>query len=487
LELTFRAFAGTTTCALLSRALLNLCGTDTKAFVVFEWSPQRHPWDWWDLPIFVLIAAVLGPFSSLHTRICLAVGGFRQAAMKALHRFQPYAKVVEAILYAATCAAVCSLVALMGRCEPLRPGDSGELVRYNCPRGYYNPVASLLLTTSEGAVNLLFSRRNADEIHPVNALLALCAYTALNIGLTGVPAPSGNFTGTMLIGGLVGRILGAATQDFIPDETGSAASGVYAMVGSAAMLCGFKRMSLAVVWFVCIASNDFNIVPPLMLSVAVSLVLARICKDRGYDEEQVLRRQVPFLEPEPPAGMDRMRALELCEDLPEDAKLQPESTARAVGLALQRRSMTDFPVIREGGVCIGFTTRERLETVLRACAQRESEGTSAGGGVKFGGASSPVADDDLRDCEEGEIECLISDGLPNHVVGILPPDATLPVGRLVDPVPYTILEDMPAPRMYALFAKAGVNTACVVTDGGSFRGMITRNGLIRATRGMDDG
>jgi len=478
LELTFRAFAGTTTCALLSRALLNLCGTDTKAFVVFEWSPQRHPWDWWDLPIFVLIAAVLGPFSSLHTRICLAVGGFRQTAMKALDTCQPYARVLEAILYAAACAIVCSLVALMGRCEPLRPGDSGELVRYNCPRGYYNPVASLLLTTSEGAVNLLFSRRNADEIHPINALLALCAYTSLNIGLTGVPAPSGNFTGTMLIGGLVGRILGAATQDLNPDETGSAASGVYAMVGSAAMLCGFKRMSLAVVWFVCIASNDFNIVPPLMLSVVVSLVLARICKDRGYDEEQVLRRQVPFLEPEPPAGMDRMLASQLCEDLPEDAKLQPESTVRAINLALQRRSMTDFPVIREGGVCIGFTTRERLEAALRACAQRESEGSRAE-------ASSPVAEDDLRDCEEGEIECLISDDSTNPV-GTLPPHAALLVGRLVDPVPYTILEEMPAPRLYALFARAGITTACVVSDSGIFRGMITRNGLIKATRDMGE-
>merc|ERR1712127_383719 len=125
---------------------------------------------------------------------------------------------------AAICTTVVSLFALLGSCEPLRPGDSRELVRYNCQKGYYNPVASLLLTTSEGAVNLLFSRRNADEIHPFNAGLALCAYTALNVGLTGVPIPSGNFTGTMLIGGLVGRIMGEISRAI---SYGDAAPGIY--------------------------------------------------------------------------------------------------------------------------------------------------------------------------------------------------------------------------------------------------------------------
>lgn len=57
--------------------------------------------------------------------------------------------------------------------------------------------------------------------------------------------------------------------------TGPAVSGVYAMIGSAAMLCGFKRMSMAVVVFVATAANDFNLVPPLMLSVVVSLILSK--------------------------------------------------------------------------------------------------------------------------------------------------------------------------------------------------------------------
>lgn len=343
----------------------------------------------------------------------------------------------------------------------MRPGDSRELVRFQCKHGEYNPVASLLLTTSEGAVNLLFSRRNADEIHPSNAAVALCAYTIMNVGLTGVPAPSGNFTGTMLIGGLVGRIIGDFSRLYL---YGDAASGIYAMAGSAAMLCGFKRMSLAVVWFVSSAASDFNLVPPLMLTVGVSLTLAQLCKERGFDEEQVVRRNVPFLEPEPPAEFDERTALELCLD-PAPASLQPEMAAKDVVEVLQRHpGVTSFPVVRRNDAdrefCIGFTTRERLENAIEACKRRKY----------------PSVPTELSTEEGGEFERLVSE----------PPLACrLKLDKLVDCAPYTVLKDMPAPRLYALFAKAGVNITCVVNEVGEFVGMVNRAGLIELTRSLD--
>eukprot|EP00913_Durusdinium_trenchii_P034566 g32337.t1 len=51
-EVTFRAFAGTSVCALVSRALLNMCGTSTKAFVIYEWNPQPTGWSWQNWPVF---------------------------------------------------------------------------------------------------------------------------------------------------------------------------------------------------------------------------------------------------------------------------------------------------------------------------------------------------------------------------------------------------------------------------------------------------
>jgi len=481
LELTFRAFVGTVVCSLLSRAFLNACGSDVKAFVIYEWSPQQHAWGWWDVPFFILLAAVLGIFSAIHTRMCLRVGTLRQRAMATLGWAQPYAKMTEAVLYAALCALVCALVAQMGRCEPLREA-AAELVRYNCREGEYNPVASLLLTTSEGAVNLLFSRRNSGAIHPTNELLAFIAYTALNIGLTGVPVPSGNFTGTMLIGGLVGRGIGAVAMS--NNLSGPATSGVYAMVGSAAMLCGFKRMSIAVVVFVATASNDFTLVPPLMVAVVVSMTISKACLARGYDEEQILRRKVPYLDPEPPPALDSLKATDLIDKLPPEARLPPEAKAGLVARALEAKEVFDFPVLR-GNVCVGFTTRERLESALRGCAHPRDGGELSGRSLEDGGAKAPLArHEDLDDGEEGELGRLISGSLISGI-GVLSVSANMPVDKLVDPVPYTVLEDMPAPRIYALFAKAGMNTACVVSEANEFRGMISRKGLIANVRRLE--
>merc|ERR1719210_3322513 len=258
------------------------------------------------------------------------------------------------------------MVSLLARCLPLPSENSEEFMRYkyNCEEGYYNPVASLLLTTSEGAVKKLFSRQNENELHAGNEFYAFLAYTTLNICLTGIPVPSGNFTGSMLIGGLAGRIMGAFVAKY--GKGIHAVSGVYAMVGSAAMLCGFKQMAVAVVVFITGCANDLNLVPPLMLSITVSLLLNQLINERGFDEEQILRKNIPFLPPEPPKQMDCKVASDLGDAQYEQALLPPEASLQKVRQVLGQTDVSHFPVVRDDKVCIGFTTRARLEAALRS-------------------------------------------------------------------------------------------------------------------------
>merc|ERR1719401_2205866 len=326
--------------------------------------------------------------------------------MDFLKPWQPYAKMADAIIFAVICAVTYAVVELLANCKTLPGSDAVEFVRYDCPEGQYNPVASLLLTTSEGAVKRLFSRKNADEIHAMNELLAFGAYTILNICLTGVPVPSGNFTGSMLIGGLAGRIVGAVVRDYGSQDS-LAVSGVYAMVGSAAMLCGFKQMAVAVVVFITGCANDPNLIPPLMLSITVSLGLNTLCNERAFDEEQILRKNIPFLPPEPPLMMDRAVAIDLCDNLPECATLPVEAPLHKVRDALQQLEISDFPVVRDGSICVGFTTRARLEAAMAAMEAGALEGprlnadddefvgrtisTSLGRQSSLGGTLLPVA------------------------------------------------------------------------------------------------
>jgi len=318
--------------------------------------------------------------------------------------------------------------------------------------GGFNPVDHL-----RGAVKRLFSRKNSGDIDASNCLLAFVAYTVLNVGMTGVPVPSGNFTGTMLIGGLVGRLVGALVRSTAIE--GLAASGVYAMVGSAAMLCGFKQISMAVVVFIVEAGCDLSLGPPLMLSITISLILNQVFLHRGFDEEQIARKSIPFLPAEPPVGMEHQLARDILDFLPTAAILPVEASPMAVQNALDQEEILHFPVLRDGKTCVGFTTRARLEAVM-----------------------NPII-------TEEHLEALASQNtqLSVEFPGLHTNRKELSIGAVADTVPYMILEDAPILRFYGLFAKCGAAVACVVTDTGEFRGMISRTALIGAARRAEEG
>jgi len=482
-EVTFRAFAGTCVCALLSRALLEMCGTSTKEFVIYEWNPQPQNHSWSDVPWFMLLATIIGPFSAFHTRACLLVASARQKLMSKLAAYQPYNKMADAVLYGGLVALTYSLVALSANCKHTAH-DAAQFVRYDCEEGEYNPVASLLLTTSEGAVKRLFSRHDVNEIHFRNELLAFVAYTSLNIGLTGVQVPSGNFTGSMLIGGLMGRMMGALVRDY--GRPGMAVSGVYAMVGSASMLAGFKQMAVAVVVFITGAANDLGLIPPLMLAVTISLLINKLINERGFDEEQILRKAIAYLPPEPPRLLDRTVALDLRDELPPEAVLASEADFAVIKAALQVKKVDCFPVLKEGQEgprCIGFTTRARLQAAMEVW---EAAGFLTTSRNNAGNASASEMEAVAHAANGGGEEQMgrwVSAAVAREssFSGSL-----LPVKRLTERAPYTILEDMPGPRLYALFAKAGAKAACVISEKGEFRGMISRTGLIETTRRYEE-
>uniref|UniRef100_A0A7R9ZWB3 Chloride channel protein n=1 Tax=Pyrodinium bahamense TaxID=73915 RepID=A0A7R9ZWB3_9DINO len=477
LELTFRAFAGTIVCTLVSRALLDVSGTNVKTFVVYEWHPMAKAWSWNDMPFFILIGVLMGPFSAFHTRACLFVAAQRQKAMGYLARYQPWAKMADAILYATIVVSTYALTALMGSCLAKAEEQTGlEFVRFNCKEKEYNPVASLLLTTTDASVKRLFSTTNIGQLHWRSELYAFLAYTALNIGLTGVPVPSGNFTGSMLIGGLAGRMVGCTVHQ--NGLGGLAVTGVYAMVGSAAMLCGFKQMSVAVVIFISGCAGALSLVPPLMCSVTVSLFLNQCINERGFDEEQIMRKKIPFLLPEPPKAMDGVPAKFLCDSIPPEAVLPPKASLEVVTKALEApASVVDFPVVKASGFCIGFTTRERLDAALKAMQADPPEADASPVSSLPRTGSSPGTPLVGRWAKT----CLAAAKIGKETGWT----KDLPVDSLADR-PHVVLEDMPTPQFYPLFAQAGVRIACVAKENGVFHGMISRTGLINACRKAEE-
>lgn len=507
-DTTFSAFGATIICNVITRLFLEgVLGANFKRFVIFQVDQQMPgglgSWNWADVPYFVGIALVLGPFSAMHTNLCLKVGSLRQRIIGKRTR-KTAAKILDGLVFAAFCASVATLAASLGGCRAQLPTHGEdindlEFVRFNCPeRGDHNPVASVLVTTSEAAMKVLISRQG-DIFLVQDLIIAFFAYTSVNILLTGVPVPSGNFTGTMLIGGLFGRAIGEVINPHGHGGGVFAKPGVYAMMGSASMLCGFKQMSMAVVLFIAECGNDWNLVAPLMLCVYVSLMLNRTFSKQGFDEAQMERKNIPFLEAEPHKSLYGHIAADLCDDYPLEAHLPPSEHHLTIRKFLERHeNMTDIPIVQEDGVCMGFTTRLRLECALEALeldaehSPRRLNSTLSSGatpknswsvpGNPFGtrslkviGRTGSSQDTSFVNAElvtRLRQSLLSSENLPSRLSKV---DVTMvPLSKLVDPAPYTVRERMPAPRVYALFSKVGVNCVCVTCDNGLFRGMITR-------------
>lgn len=437
-ELTFKAFVGTAICCYVSYIALFSMGSNITSFVLFEdWDGTRsQDYGLLDVPGFLVVSIFLGFFAPLHTSLAVAVLDRRKQmhAGRLLKRRQPYAKMTEAVLYAAFCAAVAGAVSLSGGCHILPDGgfellSEESYVRFHCPEGQYSPVASLLLTTAEGAVKRLFCRTNTG-VFGLRALVgALVAYTTVNIGLTGVPVPSGNFTGTMLIGGLVGRLghhILAALFPTLP----FASPGIYAMVGSAAMLAGFKQMSVAVVLFISQASNNFGLIQALMLPVGVSLGISRCLRSTAYDEAQIERKQIPILQAEPSRQLRSCTAAELLDELPAVAVLTPNMSPQQVREALHACSTGYLPVVEETR-CVGVIPRHRIEAAL-------SENTAQ--------------------LERTDIS----------------------LAAIADPASFVIMEDATVRTFYPIFAKAHSRACCVVSRGGEYRGVLSREGIAMA-------
>ncbi|CAK0857692.1 unnamed protein product [Prorocentrum cordatum] len=429
-ELTFLVFTATMLCTLISYGMLNISGHDILEFVIYSRLHEQRNWQWTDVPWFVVLAALLGLLTSVHTRGCLMLASWRGNLAK-------------------------------------RPTGSSNLqyVQFNCEPGEYNAIASLLVTTSHSSVKLLYSGSNAGEIRWWSSIISFVVYFCLNVGLSGLPVPGGAFTATMLLGGLFGRCVGSLVREAGLSDT---VSGVYAVVGSAAMLCGFKQMTLSVVLITVECVNDLTLAPVVMLSVCVSMAVNWRINRRGHDEEQIARKRLPFLEGDAPPHLDSALAVGLCDRLPSEAVLPREcpvqDARRALEASRDGQSFSEFPVVdRESGQCIGIVGRAELEAALRA-----TRGGSPRKHQSRAFAQDPfLAQDDtpwLR-----RISSEIDEGTP-----------ALSLHRLMDPTPFTVLEDMPAPRLHALFARAGERSCVVIDRNGAFKGLVSRCGLIQA-------
>jgi len=434
---------------------------------------------------FVLVAAVVGCYSALHSRMMTFVWEGRKNFYRRLTerypRFNTGIKVTDALILTIIVCLVWSLAPLAVECQKdakddhhRRLGGASQLfVQHECDDHYHNQIASLILNGAEGAVKVLFSRKEELVMTFPVLLITLFLYTSLAATMPGLAIPMGSFIPSMLIGALFGRV-GGELMHLTSLKVTSA--GIYALVGSAAMLGGFTHMTIAIVVLLVEASNDLSVLSPLMLGIFVAHLVSASINHHAYDEVLILKKGVPYMEADIPHELDvpEITASDLCDALERDQILAPEATVSEVKTALNNARQVDFPIITDG-ICIGITTRSRLLASLKAVNETHEQPPPKMGRQRSYviGKKGHVA----REFEDLGFDQVTKKFMPTE----LDHTRKLPISRLMDPAPFTILEDMPAPRLYPIFARGGCNVACVISNKGEFRGLLSRDSLLART------
>ncbi|KAK8058972.1 chloride channel protein 3 [Apiospora phragmitis] len=354
--------------------------------------------------------------------------------------------------------------------------------------GYWNvltklPVAKLLLNLAapcddETRDELDLCPTSIDEIPAIlRTLLAAFVIKSFLTTITfGIKVPAGIYVPSMVVGGLLGRIIGHVVQWIvlrfphwalwgtcpIYADGSCIQPGVYGLIAAGSTMCGVTRLSvtLAVILFELTGSLDY--VLPFSLAILVAKWTADAIEPLSIYDLLTEMNSYPFLDNKhkPIFTSDladivpRVRSHRVVDIT--NSPLVPASSLRAKLETLHRTGELDggLPILRNG-VLVGLIPAPDLEYALD---QLEDESTSL-----CLMADIPTIDDD--DDEEGR-----------------DPTNFTPY---IDPAPVALDIKSPMDLVYECFVKLGLRYICVLKDG-RYAGMTHKKQFVKYMRGLEE-
>ena len=195
------------------------------------------------------------------------------------------------------------------------------------------------------------------------SLAVLAAAKVLATALTLQAGGSGGlFTPSLFVGAATGGAFGVLLRNAFP--TLDLAPEAYALVGMGALIAGATGAPITGILLVFEMTNDYAIMPPLMLAVVVSAVVSRrLSRDNLYSGW--LRRRGERIEHG--AARDVLAGLRVRDACDFDAVVvaEGEPLARVLDY-IGTRDQGIFPVVDAEGVLLGVLTTADLAAVARA-------------------------------------------------------------------------------------------------------------------------
>lgn len=330
--------------------------------------------------------------------------------------------------------------------------------------------------------------------------MAFVVKAALTVVTFGIKVPAGIYVPSMVVGGLMGRIVGHFVQWLVYKFPNSwvfgycsnsshgaieecITPGVYALAAAGATMCGVTRLTITLTVILFELTGSLDHVVPFSLAVLFAKWTANAVEPASIYDLLTDMNSYPFLDNKASPVFDA----ELGDIVPRlrldkviDITISPYVRASELRVRLNKIQAAGeldggIPIIREK-VLIGLIPVPDLEFALDKIEESESEmmclmstshdgvNTHHHGWASFGDYEDEANDEDEDDSYFSE-----------------PIDMT----PFIDPAPVALDVHSPMDLVYQCFVKLGLRYVCVVSDG-QYRGMVHKKTFVKYTKTCEE-
>eukprot|EP00357_Protocruzia_adherens_P037895 CAMPEP_0115012678 /NCGR_PEP_ID=MMETSP0216-20121206/24896_1 /TAXON_ID=223996 /ORGANISM="Protocruzia adherens, Strain Boccale" /LENGTH=352 /DNA_ID=CAMNT_0002381813 /DNA_START=70 /DNA_END=1128 /DNA_ORIENTATION=+ len=302
-------------------------------------------------------------------------------------------------------------------------------------------------------------------------------FSTLAMWTYGIAVPSGLFVPCITAGTAFGRALGEALKasGMMVDP------GIYAFIGSTAMLGGVTRMTISLAVILLETTHNIQYLLPIMSTLLISKWIGDLFNLSLYDIHVEIKF-IPFIEWEAPVGVEQLTARDVMSE--PVLTFHEKESASFVYQTLKETRHHGFPVVDENGRLTGLIQRTQLYLLMRdRIFIGEPIGQGAGPQSEFSlnrmqtGVLPEIPRPHLLDFFANDVHGKDIDDLADQIEEEDVEGFRIDMRPFMNPVPYSVQEGAPLSRIFQLFRSLGIRHLPVVDKNNRVVGMCTRKEL----------
>ncbi|TYH11551.1 hypothetical protein ES288_A07G266800v1 [Gossypium darwinii] len=372
--LLWRTFFSTAVVVVVLRTFIEICNSGncglfgTGGLIIFDVSDVKVSYQAMDIIPVIIIGIIGGLLGSLYNHLLhkiLRIYNLINQKGK-LHKLL---LALSVSLFTSVCQYCLPFLAQCKACDPSFPevcptnDRSGNFKQFNCPDGYYNDLATLLLTTNDDAVRNIFSSNTPSEFQYTSILIFFALYCILGLITFGIAVPSGLFLPIILMGSGYGRLLSMLLGSYTNLD-----QGLYAVLGAASLMAGSMRMTVSVCVIFLELTNNLLLLPITMIVLLIAKTVGDSFNPSIYEIVLELKG-LPFLDANPEPWMRNLTVGELANAKSPAVTLSGVEKVSRIVDVLKNTTHNAFPIVDQdvpvpGTVITGATELHGL--ILRA-------------------------------------------------------------------------------------------------------------------------